>query len=1225
MPNRPRLTWRTRILVTATSVLAVVTFAFRSPVATMAPAPVPGNSSTVFINEIHYDNASTDTGEFVEIAGPAGTDLTGYSIVRYNGSGGTVYTSPAATTTLPATIPSQQGGYGTVSVSYLQDGLQNGSPDGIALVGPGDVLIQFLCYEGTFAAVGGPADGQTCTDIGVAEGTATLVGHSLQLGGTGTTYGDFSWQAAQANTQNNVNTNQTFTGGGEDAPPTVSSTSPTNGATGVSPSANISITFSESVNASGRAFTLECPTATPIGFSQSSSPATTITLDPTADLPASTICTVIVTANQITDADVSDPPDEMVDDFTFSFTVADPVVASNIIINEVDSDTPGTDVAEFVELYDGGIGNTSLTGLVVVFFNGANDLSYAAFDLDGFTTDGNGYFTLGNTAVPGRDFVFGNGLLQNGADAVALYQGNASNFPTNTPVTTSSLIDAIVYDTNDPDDAGLLALLNAGQPQVDEDSTGNAANLSNQRCPNGGGGARNTSRYKQRTPSPDGANDCPPPPVFRTIPEIQGSGASSPFTGFEVITTGIVTAIKQEFDTGTQMYKPVGFFLQTTDAATDGDPATSQGIFVFTSIAPPVAVGDSITVTGEVVEFFNMTELNAAPSEIVVNVSGNPLPAPIVLTTTILDPAGSITQLERFEGMRMHASSLVSVAPSNNFGEIFTVLEGVARPMREPGIEVSQPIPPDPTSGVPDCCIPVWDLNPERIMLDSDGVLGSTQFPVTSNVTISNVTGPLDFTFSNYKILLEAAPSVTANMSAVPVPTPDVGEFSVASYNIENFNGGDTQKKKAALAIRTVLHYPDVIGHVEINSLAALQALAVQVNDDAIAAGDPNPMYTAHLIPFTGMQHVGFLVKTARVQVDSVTQERTGDTFINPNTGLPETLHDRPPLVLRATFDPSGGDPRPLIVVVNHLRSFIDIELVTNEGPRVRAKRKAQGEAIAELLQELQTDNPGLPVISVGDYNAYQFNDGYTDPIATIKGSPTADDEIVVDASLDLVDPNYVNLTDGLPADQRYSFIFEGTPQALDHVLVNSVANSYVTRYHIARNNSDFPESPASLFSGNVTRPESNSDHDMPVAYFNFPPTITLTTNDIVLSPPNHSYRTVTMSDMVVSAGDAGDPNIDINDVVISQVTSDELENAPGSVDGNTINDIVIAADCKSVQLRAERNGSLDGRVYTVTLRVTDALGKVTTATRLVTVRLSPGQGPAVDSGPMYSVIGSCP
>jgi hypothetical protein len=153
----------------------------------------------------------------------------------------------------------------------------------------------------------------------------------------------------------------------------------------------------------------------------------------------------------------------------------------------------------------------------------------------------------------------------------------------------------------------------------------------------------------------------------------------------------------------------------------------------------------------------------------------------------------------------------------------------------------------------------------------------------------------------------------------------------------------------------------------------------------------------------------------------------------------------------------------------------------------VRAKRTAQAESVARLLQQLQTSNPGVPVISLGDYNAFQFNDGYTDPIAVLKGQPTPDEQVVVDASPDLVDPNYTNLTDLLPASERYSFIFEGTPQALDHVLVNTVAADYVERYAIARGNADFPEVPPALYAADITRPERSSDHDMPVAYFRFP------------------------------------------------------------------------------------------------------------------------------------------
>ncbi len=103
----------------------------------------------------------------------------------------------------------------------------------------------------------------------------------------------------------------------------------------------------------------------------------------------------------------------MAANFVFSFTTAaaPPVVANNVIINELDSDTPGADAAEFVELYDGGVGNTSLSGLVLVFYNGSNDLSYRAIDLDGFSTNAAGYFTVGNAAVPGVDLTFPGNIL----------------------------------------------------------------------------------------------------------------------------------------------------------------------------------------------------------------------------------------------------------------------------------------------------------------------------------------------------------------------------------------------------------------------------------------------------------------------------------------------------------------------------------------------------------------------------------------------------------------------------------------------------------------------------------------------------------------------------------------------------------------------------------------------------------------------------------------------
>lgn len=738
--------------------------------------------------------------------------------------------------------------------------------------------------------------------------------------------------------------------------------------------------------------------------------------------------------------------------------------------------------------------------------------------------------------------------------------------------------------------------------------------------------------------------------VTAPIHTIQGEGLTTPFSGLDVTTTGIVTALKSN-----------GFFLQTADAAVDASPATSQGLFVFTGAAPVLAPGDEAIVRGTAGEFFNLTQVEATlPGDVTVVSSANPLPTPVPVTAALLNPAGAAAQLEVFEGMRLHAGALVSVAPTNEFGEIHTVLAGVARPMREPGIEASLPVPPDSVTGLPDCCIPRFDENRERLMLDTDGILGSAPVLVTSHVTLSNVTGPLDFSFGAYKVLPEIAPIRGADIAAVPVPVPAANEFTVAGYNIENFtSANDAQRRKAALAIRTILRYPDVIGHIEIANLATLQALASQVNADAAAAGDPNPAYEARLIPASpgATQNVGFLVKTSRVQINAVTQELAAEPF---GTDL---LHDRPPLVLHATVDPLGANPGEVIVVVNHLRSFIDVELLNATGARVRAKRTAQAESVAALLQRLQTDHPGTPVISVGDYNAYEFSDGYTDPIGILKGMPTPGNQLVVSDSPDLVNPNYRNLTDLLPAAERYSFIFEGTPQALDHVLVNEVAHSYLQRYAIARSNADFPESALAGYFGNPATPERHSDHDMPVAYFAFPgtPVVTLngsavttveaftsfvdpgasahddkgtlrvaTSGTVDVNTPGEYTLTYTASNvyattsvtrtvrvvdtigpafgpLTVTPGTLSANNHTLVDIAVSYQVTDASgavscsvgvsSNEPinGNGDGNTAVDWQVVS-LNQVRVRAERTGSGSGRVYYIDVTCTDASGNARTA-----------------------------
>jgi predicted extracellular nuclease len=177
--------------------------------------PARAAVTQVFINEIHYDNAGTDEGEFLEVAFPTGTDLSGWSLVRYNGANGELYNLPEQLDEndlglLP--IAGSSGGFSFVVLDYPLNGLQNGAPDGLALVNNGSV-VQFLSYEGSLAATNGPAAGMTSTDIGVAQTASTTldpVGASLQLTGSGTSYEEFTWTRTTLTTKGSVNTGQSF-------------------------------------------------------------------------------------------------------------------------------------------------------------------------------------------------------------------------------------------------------------------------------------------------------------------------------------------------------------------------------------------------------------------------------------------------------------------------------------------------------------------------------------------------------------------------------------------------------------------------------------------------------------------------------------------------------------------------------------------------------------------------------------------------------------------------------------------------------------------------------------------------------------------------------------------------------------------------------------------------------------------------------------------------------
>ncbi len=138
--------------------------------------------NAIRISEIHYDNVSTDAGEAIEVSAPAGTDLTGWQIVLYNGSGGASYD----TDTFSGVVPATCGTRGVLVINYAVNGIQNGAPDGVALVDNAGTLVEFLSYEGVFAATNGPANGVTSTDIGALQNGNGPIGESLGRNADGT-------------------------------------------------------------------------------------------------------------------------------------------------------------------------------------------------------------------------------------------------------------------------------------------------------------------------------------------------------------------------------------------------------------------------------------------------------------------------------------------------------------------------------------------------------------------------------------------------------------------------------------------------------------------------------------------------------------------------------------------------------------------------------------------------------------------------------------------------------------------------------------------------------------------------------------------------------------------------------------------------------------------------------------------------------------------------------
>ena len=559
--------------------------------------------------------------------------------------------------------------------------------------------------------------------------------------------------------------------------------------------------------------------------------------------------------------------------------------------------------------------------------------------------------------------------------------------------------------------------------------------------------------------------------------QIQGNSVASPYVGQLVRTeNNIVTALG--FDEATNA--PTGFFIQTPATRVDGSDQTSNGVFVFTGGAPGVTVGDQVDVTASVTEFFGMTELTNATATI--DSHGNTLPAAILFSqispgvfVPSHDQPWPVNELERFEGMLVRVENGRVAAATDRFGDTPIVADST-RPFREPGLLYPG------EGGYPT----LWDGNPEIFDLNADGA-GLPDARLAGGAVIEVAEGPLAFTFGDYQIW-----PTTLVYKDVALPKPvrarNPGELTIGSQNLfrlfdsDRTNGPDdgaanaaqypTKLAKASLHIRTVLNAPDVVAIEEVENIGVAEALAAR-----IAADDPSLVYTAYLFEGNdpGGIDTGFLVRDT-VSVTSVTQLNPAKIFSFPGVADNE-LHDRPPLVLTGEYVGNGA-PFPITVVGIHNRSLNDIEAGNAAAPRVRQKRLEQAIDIAQFVQAIQTTEPDRRVVLIGDFNAFQFSDGYVDVMGVITGELDPNGAIHP-GHVDLVDPNLVDQINSVAAAERYSYVFEASAQVLDHALTTQNLTPYLRGLTIARGNADAPES----MRTDPATAVGTSDHDGEVLF----------------------------------------------------------------------------------------------------------------------------------------------
>jgi uncharacterized protein len=549
-----------------------------------------------------------------------------------------------------------------------------------------------------------------------------------------------------------------------------------------------------------------------------------------------------------------------------------------------------------------------------------------------------------------------------------------------------------------------------------------------------------------------------------TIHAIQGINHKSTIQQGTV--SGIVTAIRS---TGSSR----GFWIQ--DPAPDNDPRTSEGIFVYTgSSTPSTVVGNKLSVTGQVSEYYpggsaaggqSVTELTGSSWTTIS--TGNPLPAPVVLTDAMIPAAYTATGnletltlnptsyaldlLESVEGMRVQVDNARVVGAANQYNELFLTAKPAQNPTPRGGTVYGS----------------YGSQNSGRIKVMS---LLASPLPQANvgDVLTGPTVGPLDYdNFGGYVIAATTLGARQNNNLAAEVTTAQAtDQLAIATYNVENLDPTDPQAKfdRLAAGIVTNLRSPDVVALEEIqdnngptnDSVVAADQTYTKLVNAITAAGGPaysyrqiNPVDDADGGEPGGNIRVGFLFNPARVTfTDRPGGTATAAVSVVNNGGMAQ-LSLSPGRISptnsnwSATRKPLAGEfvfqGKTVIVIANHFSSKGgDQPLYARTQPPTRGsdtKRGQQAAIVNTFVKQIFAVQPTARVVVLGDINDFEFSTTMSNLLA---GTSMTD------------------LITTLPSAERYSYTYEGNSQVLDHIITSAGLADH--NYDVVHINAEFAD-----------------------------------------------------------------------------------------------------------------------------------------------------------------------